>query len=157
MAGFGGNDAPKRETKLKPKQQWDRYLSLKKDEKISVAVRATDTEEWLEVGNVKSKANEFSDIAVARQRALIADHARRLFPLKVSPKDKVEWALKEGKDWKIVDKAVLEGSELPSGIEKLIGFEGKPDPGTGYYCFYNEGKLVNSGEDVPAPSSKKLQ
>jgi len=34
--------------------------------------------------------------------------------------------------WTSVDKSVLSGA--PDGIEKMIGFEGKPDPTTGFHC-----------------------
>ncbi|CAB9522139.1 expressed unknown protein [Seminavis robusta] len=161
-AGFGGDSSKKKkEKKIKPKAQWDRYSGdLKKEKPFRVAVKAEGkkSDEWLEVGNVKSKADEYTMAAVARQRALIAEHARRLFPLQVSTKDKIEWAYwdAEGQDWIIVDKSVLEG-DIPDGLEKLIGFEGRPDPATGYYCYYNEGKLVNSEDDLKRSSSKKLK
>jgi hypothetical protein len=72
-AGFGGDSKIKKD-KLKPKHQWDRYTTnLKKADKVKVAVRVEGTEEWLQVGNVKSEDNAFSEIAVWRQRALIAD------------------------------------------------------------------------------------
>lgn len=65
---------------------------------------------------------------------LSSQHARRLYPLKVSPKVSVEWgyAAGEGDSWTTVDKSVL--TDAPDGIEKKIGFEGKPDPSTGFYC-----------------------
>ena len=49
----------------------------------------------------------------------------------------MEWGYAASNDdesttWSSVDKTVL--SEAPEGIEKMIGFEGKPDPGTGFYC-----------------------
>ena len=77
-AGFGGGDSSKKkkkEPKIKPKQQWDRYTSFKKEKPYRVAVKAVGkpSDEWLEVGNVKSKGGEYTDAAVARQRALIAD------------------------------------------------------------------------------------
>jgi len=78
-AGFGGGGGPKekREVKLKPKQQWDRYLAadLKKEKPFRVAVKAEgkSSDEWLEVGNVKSKDSAYTKAAVARQRALIAE------------------------------------------------------------------------------------
>jgi hypothetical protein len=95
MAGFGGGDggkAKKGKSKkaatagLKPKAQWDRYLDLKKETAVSVAIRILDSEaeEWLEVGNIKSIGGEYNELAVAKQRALIAEHAKRLYPLKVS-------------------------------------------------------------------------
>lgn len=85
-AGFGGSSNKKnaedsksqKDIKLKPKQQWDRYTDLKQETKIRVAVRVRNEDdvsgdEWLEVGRVKSKENLYTEIAVARQRALIAE------------------------------------------------------------------------------------
>lgn len=72
--GFGGNSRKqpsKKEVKLKPKQQWDRFGELK-TEKYRVAVRV-DNGDWLEVGAVKSQAAVTTAQAVARQRALIAE------------------------------------------------------------------------------------
>lgn len=80
--GFGGssgddkgNKKTKKEIKLKPKQQWDRYLSFKTEPKIRVAVRVMEDEsqEWLEVGRVKAQNPEYTELAVARQRAIIAE------------------------------------------------------------------------------------
>ena len=80
-AGFGGGGKSSKkkgkknnkEAKLKPKQMWDRYLELKKDTKVRVAVRRNSEEEWLEVGAVKSKGDKNTAAAVFRQRALIAE------------------------------------------------------------------------------------
>lgn len=77
--GFGGGGAKgkkakkAKEIKLKPKQQWDRYQEFKRENKVRVAVKCEDSDEWLEVGRVKSKDNANTVIAVARQRALIAE------------------------------------------------------------------------------------
>ena len=56
----------------------------------------------------------------------------------------------------VVDKSVLNDldDDALKGIEKRMGFEGTADPNTGYYCFYNEGKLVNSDKEIKAPSRK---
>ena len=72
-AGFGASDSKskKKEAKLKPKQMWDRYLDLKKEDKVPVGVRVND--EWFDVGAVKSKNNKYTEIAVARQRGLLAE------------------------------------------------------------------------------------
>jgi len=169
FAGFGGGDKQKKEIKLKPKQQWDRFLGLKTEKKIRVAVRVAeddtasaaddgDDSEWLPVGNVKSKGNQYTDFALFRQRPLVAEHARRLFPLKISQRDVVMCAYldEESDKWVVVEKAVMEEKKMPSGVEKLIGFEGRPDPSSGFYCVYNEGRLVNDG-DNSRPSSKKLE
>lgn len=76
--GGGGDDKgnkTKKEIKLKPKQQWDRYLSFKTEPKIRVAVRVVEDEsqEWLEVGRVKAQNPDYTELAVARQRAIIAE------------------------------------------------------------------------------------
>ena len=99
MAGFGGgggggatskkkgggknrpkkNKTPPVTAGYKPKQQWDRYSDLKRETKIRVAVRILDDDgdeennDWLEVGRIKSKENSYTAIAVALQRALIAE------------------------------------------------------------------------------------
>lgn len=81
-ASAGGDSGNSGDAKLKPKQQWDRYLDLKKETKIRVAVRCKTTttdegegeeEEWLEVGRVKSKEDKYTELAVVRQRAIIAE------------------------------------------------------------------------------------
>jgi len=81
MAGFGSSDDAKGKgsANLKPKAQWDRYSAMNKGEiPVRVAVRVVEGEgssggEWLEVGCVKSEGNVYPEIAVARQRALIAE------------------------------------------------------------------------------------
>lgn len=81
--------------------------------------------------------------------------------MQVSAKDKIEWAYwdrdSDNEDWVVVDKSVLNGDDIPDALEKIIGFEGRPDPATGFYCMYNEGKLVVSEDDKKRTSSKKLQ
>ena len=79
----GGKNRPKKGKNpttvtagYKPKQQWDRYSDLKREEKVRVAVKIVgdnDNNEWLEVGRIKTKDNAYSAIAVALQRALIAE------------------------------------------------------------------------------------
>lgn len=62
------------EVKVKPKHQWDRYLDLKGQAKFPVAVRVEgDGNDWLEVGNVRSRDDAYTELAVARQRALVAE------------------------------------------------------------------------------------
>jgi hypothetical protein len=77
-SGGKGEDKKKKKegmVKLKPKQQWDRYLSFKNEPKIRVAVRVVedDNDEWLEVGRVRTTMNQLTELAVARQRAIIAE------------------------------------------------------------------------------------
>jgi hypothetical protein len=67
-----------------------------------------------------------------------------LYPLQISNKKTLEWGYYQENDeeWKIVDKSILdEESNQLDGLEKLIGFEGRPDPSTGFYCVYDEGRL----------------
>eukprot|EP00565_Helicotheca_tamesis_P006422 CAMPEP_0185730062 /NCGR_PEP_ID=MMETSP1171-20130828/8314_1 /TAXON_ID=374046 /ORGANISM="Helicotheca tamensis, Strain CCMP826" /LENGTH=238 /DNA_ID=CAMNT_0028399045 /DNA_START=111 /DNA_END=827 /DNA_ORIENTATION=+ len=172
LAGFGGggggakNKKKKGKSKsssgaappLKPKAQWDRYYDLKKYTVVPVAVRVIggdDDGEWLEVGRIKSENDEYTEIAVARQKALIAEHSKRLYPLQVLPKDRVEWAYYKTSDadgdddsgeWIPLDKDA--GKDAPEGIEKKIGFEGKADPKTGFYCHYNAGRLVDREDEA---------
>ena len=82
--GFGGgmgkksdkkkNKNANKEIKLKPKQQWDRYANFKREPKIQVGVRIQegDSNEWLEVGRIKSKDSLYTEAAVFRQRGIIA-------------------------------------------------------------------------------------
>jgi hypothetical protein len=81
---------------------------------------------------------------------VLLQHARRLYPLQVSTKKTLEWAYykEDDEEWKIVDKSILlqqdggrdddddvgvGGAKIPDGIERLIGFEGRPDPASGFY------------------------
>lgn len=87
MAGFGGGgggmgaSSKKNQKKnaaslpkLKAKAQWDRYADLKQCMKVVVGVKLSGDGEgdWLEVGKVRSENDEYTLIAIARQRALIA-------------------------------------------------------------------------------------
>jgi hypothetical protein len=153
MAGFGA--APKKGDKkkskeLKPKQQWDRYLALKTSEGFAVAVRVVastpsptsdDLIGWMQVGIVKSEGNAYTEEAVMRQRPLIAEHARRVYPLKVLAKDKLEWAYLNKEDQLVVvgkSEALWHTAEMPADIEKMIGFVGMPDK-SGLYTRSAEG------------------
>ena len=81
--GGGGTSASKvdkktsssKQIKLKPKQQWDRYIALKGTTKIAVGVRMKEdgTDEWIKVGYVRSKEDAYTEVSVAMQRALIAE------------------------------------------------------------------------------------
>merc|ERR1711971_275608 len=99
-------------------------------------------DEWLDVGYVKSENDEFTEIAVARQRALIAEHAKRIHPLKISQKDTIEWGYIDDSTslYVTVSKDVCD--DAPKTIERKIGFEGIADPKTGFYCHYFEGRIV---------------
>ncbi|KAL3921311.1 MAG: hypothetical protein SGARI_006711 [Bacillariaceae sp.] len=69
-------------------------------------------------------------------------HAKRLYPLQVSAKKPIEWGYyNDGDDqWKVVDKAILNDNTV-EGLEKMVGFEGRPDPASGFYCVYDGGRL----------------
>ena len=72
-----------------------------------------------------------------------SQHAKRLYPIQMSGKKALEWGYLTGDDekseWKIVDKSCL--TDVVEGLEKLIGFEGRPDPASGFYCAYDGGRL----------------
>ena len=78
-SGFGGkvkNEIKDNDSKLKPMQQWNRYKDLKGEPKIRVGVRIIGDDEnkdWLEVGRIKSKESKYTEMAVFRQRAIIAE------------------------------------------------------------------------------------
>jgi len=184
-AGFGGGGETSKnknkknkinktdKNKLKPKTQWDRYIELKYEPKIPVAVQIDGTTEWLNVGCVKSQESKHTVQAVFRQRAIIADHAKRLHPIQLAPKGKqqlkLNWGFYEftspatatsaekdddnedGDDneeqegqWTVVDKSTAASSTEDDGIEKLIGFMGRPDPVSGFYCQYDGGRITSS-------------
>lgn len=177
MAGFGADSSSKKQDKkggsgnaskqlvpkLRAKSQWDRYLDMKLCKKVTVGVRIKgddddvdedSTNDWVEVGRVRSEGDDHFEVAVARQRALIAEHSKRLYPVKIPPNAILEWGYlndKEGKEenekkeWITVDKS--KGDNAPVGIEKKIGFEGISHPPTGYYCFYNQGRIVDKDEE----------
>jgi hypothetical protein len=44
----------------------------------------------------------------------------------------------------LVEKSATK--DIPAGVEKIIGFEGIPDPATGFYCNYKGGTLVDKYE-----------
>ena len=87
--------------KLKAKSQWDRYCdpALNAATSYPVAVRVirsgsdndNASRDWIVVGKVKSEDDALTEIAVALQRGIIVEHAKRLVPGQVKPKDLVEW------------------------------------------------------------------
>jgi hypothetical protein len=176
MAGFGAaaaaapNNKKKNKkdvvpNKLKPKQQWDRYcsLALKASQRVRVAGRVINVDgkkeessssEWFEVGFVKSKEDAYTEPAVIRQRVLLAEHARRLYPLQILAKDKLEWAYyanneneEEEVEWVVAGQV-----DMPEDIEKWIGFEGLPD----LSGFYSSTKKTGSKDDAPIDGADKM-
>lgn len=175
MAGFGASPSSKKkdgaakakkDVKLKPKQQWDRYCSndLKGCDIVRVAVRVItkssnkdddgddddSSRQWFETGTVKSKDNAYTPAAVIRHRMLIAEHSRRMFPLQIRAKDQLEWgyscstaAQAEGDqdetEWKVAGKV----ENMPNDIDKLIGFQGLADP-SGFYTSSKTATMVDN-------------
>jgi len=76
----------------------------------------------------------------------------------VSAKDRLEWGYRKAPsgdadsaedNWNVVDVKSVDSNDVQRvGIEK-IGFEGTPDPNSGYYCVYDEGRLSNTDKGVP--------
>lgn len=157
-AGFGGGGGAtsssknkkgkSAETKLKPKQQWDRYVELKDEPATAVGVRIEGTDEWLGVGDVKSRDSKYIPQAVFRQRALIGEHAKRLHPGPLANKPRLQWGYRvapadeegEGR-WAVVDKACMEDVDDAEGLPKRVGFRGQPDPATGFYADIAGGRI----------------
>jgi len=82
-----------------------------------------------------------TELSISRQRALIAEHAKRLFPVQIQQGAVLEWGYEDASgEWQVVD-VKAEGEDV-KGIEKQFGFEGVADRGSGMYCLYKEGKLV---------------
>jgi len=168
MAGFGASSSSSNKKskknkksssappaiKLKPKLQWDRYIALKDSTIITAAVQKLNDAgegdgDWIDVGYVKSLNDESVDIAVARQRALIAEHAKRLYPLQISAKDKVQWGYLNNEEYITITKDMIaKSNDSAVGFEKNIGFEGIADPQTGFYCHYKDGRIVNLNDSA---------
>jgi hypothetical protein len=125
---------------------------------VGVKLSGDGEGDWLEVGKVRSQNDEYTLIAIARQRALIADHAKRLYPVKIPAHSVLTWGYKEDDSWVAVDKSVDDDESIPKGIEKEFGFEGISDKASGFYCYYSEGRIVERGEDrsVLTTGSKTL-
>lgn len=161
MAGFGASsskgkkgkkDSNKKSTKLKPKKQWDRYMSedLKSADALRVAVRVGAVEaKWFSVGEIKSEDNAYTEAAVIRHRALIGDHARRMFPAEVLAIDNLDYGYTtdtnentEKCEWKVVGKV----EAMPEDIDKMIGFRGFPDL-TGFYSSSGKAATGDTKQD----------
>lgn len=158
LAGFGkSSEKGKKKASssttvaLKPKSQWDRFKDFKQSTAIRVAVRKIDGA-WMEVGRIKAKDDTLDAqiAAVTLQRALIAEHAKRLYPLQILNKDKIEWGYAASTSSSEDDDFVainVKQVKVDGFDPKSIGFEGTPDPVTGYYCHYENGimgaKAVN--------------
>jgi hypothetical protein len=161
--------------KLKAKTQWDRFLDLKQEATsyivgVKIVADVGNDSDWLVVGQVRCRDESLLAAAVARQRGLLADHAKRLFPLKVTPQVKLAWGyfqadsgsttttaaptvaagttrLMATGSWVVIDPKTADSrnsSKETKDFDKSIGYEGTPDPSTGYYCSYNEGRLVGN-------------
>ena len=157
--GGGGGDV----AKLKPRQQWDRYTDLKGADSVVVGVRVLQStspvklpegegqgQEWFKVGTIKSQDNAYTEAAVIRQRPLISEHARRLFPLKIFPKDTLEWGYMKGEEMVVAGKV-----DMPDDIEKMIGFVGLPDE-TGFYMKIKEPLIDNTASGFSKMKKKGI-
>jgi len=135
MAGFGEASSKKTTTKLKPKVQWDRYKKLKSASPVYVAARVANEGEdagaWSSIGTVKSAGDEYTESAVGLQKGIIAEHAKRLYPLQFLPKGRVQFGYSSSSD-STEYTAIQDKPDTSSGIEKKIGFQGNADP-SGYY------------------------
>ena len=127
--------------------QWDRFLKLKSESKkgnvliAEVGVRRKGNGAWVEVGEVACRSDSSSmSQAVSKQKRLIAEHSLRISPGELKKEHNLEWGFRTGGDdeWAIADTTSKEGDE---GCEKFIGFEGIPDPNTGYFCSYDNGRV----------------
>ena len=57
--------------------------------------------------------------------------------------------------WKALDPKASTDADI---IDKDIGFEGTPDSASGFYCVYDQGKVLNastSSSSEPKPSAFK--
>ena len=157
LAGFGskktstskGKKVKKTTTnKLKPKKQWDRFMSedLSSSDAIRVGVRVTDTSTWYEVGEIKTKDNQHTDAGVIKHRTLILDHARRMFPAEMAKiTNNLEYGYATTTDddeWTIANKI----DDMPTDIDKLIGFRGYPDL-TGFYSKSGKASTGDTKQD----------
>ena len=171
MAGFGASsskgkgskkDSGKNAGKLKPRKQWDVFISndLKTADSVRVAVRVLErgsAKKWFSVGEIKSKDNAYTEAAVSRHRVLIADHARRMFPAEVLTIDKLDFGYTtdpvddtEECEWKIAGAV----KDLPADIDKMIGFRGYPDR-TGFYASSGKAATQDTTQDGYANMKNK--
>ncbi|GMI61108.1 hypothetical protein ScalyP_jg2087 [Parmales sp. scaly parma] len=158
FAGFSKLTA-KKAAPLKPKAMWDRYLSLTKvplagDVKVAnVAVQFEN--KWFRTGSVCFQSACSLDYALMRSKRLVAEHARRLYPVEI-PKDyeaslgvnfenlsKGETTVNWEQFSSQISKEVFEET-ISKDLDHCLGFEGVEDPKSGYYCLYDKGKLVDT-------------
>ena len=160
MAGFGsktsstskGKKKKATTNKLKPKKQWDRFMSedLSSSDAIRVGVRVIDGSTWYEVGEIKTKDNQHTDAGIIKHRTLISDHARRMFPAEMAKvgANNIEYGYVtttdgDGDDeWTIANKIDV----MPTDIDKLIGFRGYPDL-TGFYSSSGKAATGDTSQD----------
>lgn len=163
MAGFGSSKTSSKSTskgkkkkattnKLKPKKQWDRFMSddLSSSDVIRVGVRVIDGSTWYEVGEIKTKDNQHTDAGIIKHRTLILDHARRMFPAEMAKVvannlkyGYVKTINDDGDDeWTIANKI----DDMPTDIDKMIGFRGYPDL-TGFYSSSGKAATGDTKQD----------
>ncbi|GMI48561.1 hypothetical protein TrCOL_g522 [Triparma columacea] len=166
LAGFGASSSKKKST-LRPKNQWDRYIKLrnlyKKDPTCGVSFSSVaislplSPPSFLPVGTVGSTPGTPIGSAVGSQKRLIVEHAIRLHPGKITisnSKDVIYGISSIGS----TSYTTLSTSDMVKVEEKEVGFEGVCDPGTGFFCKYDGGKIVNGADGdkgVKATGGKK--
>jgi hypothetical protein len=115
------------------KSQWEAYMQLSSQgaTAAAVAVRKDDSSEWKPVGHVCVTNGGGTTAAAARQRALIAEHGKRVhLALKALGKAPVQVGVRVAVGtttaYAVVGK---EDDTLPDGVQ--CGFEGVADASTG--------------------------
>eukprot|EP00520_Triparma_pacifica_P010658 CAMPEP_0118654422 /NCGR_PEP_ID=MMETSP0785-20121206/12388_1 /TAXON_ID=91992 /ORGANISM="Bolidomonas pacifica, Strain CCMP 1866" /LENGTH=213 /DNA_ID=CAMNT_0006547095 /DNA_START=233 /DNA_END=874 /DNA_ORIENTATION=+ len=166
LAGFGSKP-PNKSNVLRPKGQWDRYLKFltthKKDTTLgynfgTCVIRTPSSKKWIKVGYVAALPGVDVSDAVMVQKRIIFEHARRLQPGNFvnGGKTDVEWGVLKGRgDGNREDQGGGEDYEEAEVITKFkkvdagvgeVGFEGMPDPATGFFCKYDKGKIIETGK-----------
>lgn len=174
MAGFGTSSSTSKKkggkkkkvakktggSALKPKAQWDKFKALKSSNRVAVAARvvsegsSVDSNDWYNIGVVKSDGDEYTESAVVLQRGIIAEHARRMYPLNFLPNEPIEYAYDpsggadvDKAEWVVVTKS---REDIPSSVTKnMVGFQGHPDK-TG---FYTKSETMYGGGGAKSASS----
>ncbi|KAL7527283.1 hypothetical protein ACHAWF_002121 [Thalassiosira exigua] len=177
MAGFGTssrtskkkggkkkNVAKAGSNALKPKAQWDKFKALKSSNRVAVAARvvaegsSVDSNDWYDIGVIKSEGDEYIESAVVLQRGIIAEHARRMYPLNFLLNEMIEYAYDAAEgggettdankpEWVVVTKGK---EDVPPNVTKnMVGFQGHPDKSG----FYTKSETMYGGGGAKSASS----
>lgn len=118
---------------------------LKKGAELSeVAVRKDAAAPWKPTGRICVLPGVSPLGAAMRQKALIEEHGKRIHialavevgkaPLQVGVRPAPE------AEFEPLGK---KSADVPEVSDEEIGFEGTPDPASGYYCSYKDGRIAN--------------